>query len=127
MAYDLIMLLPPSDRLSLLEELARLLVMCYCVSTWEIFKKGKVFGNNPENIINEEGEEADPEDFENFPFVERRVNWITEQLEETRFVRKDDLSGSGKGQFSNYIGVFQLDAGLELGLGVCLSLRTFQY
>jgi hypothetical protein len=111
MAYDLIMLLPPSDRLSLLEELARLLVICYCVSTWEIFKKGKVFGNNPENIINEEGEEADPEDFENFPFVERRVNWIMEQLEETRFVRKDDLSGSGKGL---------LGLGLGLGLGLAV-------
>lgn len=95
--YDLLMAMPRDDRLGLLKDLARLFVICYCHTTWELCIKGNVFGDNPDDVIHDAGHLVDPRAFENFPFVEREVTLISDQLPgETRFVRKEDVTSTGK-------------------------------
>jgi hypothetical protein len=96
--YDLLMIMNVDDRLEMLEDLARIFIACYCHTTWELCKKNNVFGVNPDHFIDDEGHLADPLLFENFPFVERKVNVILEAQEgttTTKFVRKENITSTG--------------------------------
>jgi hypothetical protein len=95
-AYDLLMTMSVDDRMEMLEQLAWIFIICYCHTTWELCKKNNVFGVNPESVIGDDGDLVDPLDFANFPFVERKVRDILDQLEETSFVHKDNVSSTGK-------------------------------
>jgi hypothetical protein len=95
-AHDQLMTMSPENRKGLLKDLARLLVICYCHTTWELCKKHNVFGDNPDLVLNDDAHLVDPQDFENFPFIERKVTDISNQLGDTRFVRMEDVSSTGK-------------------------------
>jgi hypothetical protein len=94
--YDLLMIMNADDRLEMLQQFARIFIVCYCHSTWELCKKNKVFGDNPDKVVDDDGNLVDPLEFENFPFVERKVRDVTDQLEGTSFVRKDTITSTGK-------------------------------
>jgi hypothetical protein len=95
-AYELLVLMSADERLEMLDELARILILSYCHTTWELCMKHKVFGVNPEVYIDDDGFEIHPLEFENFPFVERKVREIKAEITGTSFVRKDTCTSTGK-------------------------------
>jgi hypothetical protein len=94
--YSYFSTLTTEDRKAVLQVLARVLITTYCHTTWQLCMKGKVFGENPGDVQDQDGDTISLLEFHNFPFVRGWLEHITSQLEETKFVIKERITSTGK-------------------------------
>jgi hypothetical protein len=93
----------PDHRAALLGDLARLLITYYYHNTWKVCLMHKIYGdechNNPPEVFDEHGVSGSMNDFDCFPFLDSKVNQVTQFLETNgKFVKKPPfiITSTGK-------------------------------
>jgi hypothetical protein len=85
-------------RLTFLKHLARLVIVHYVHTTWQVCVKGKIFGPTPPLEVDVgDGVMVSPLEFSFFPFVKEKVTKITAIIPSTNFVDGGTVSSTGKG------------------------------
>jgi hypothetical protein len=96
--YSFLMRMDYGKRLTFLKHLARLVIVHYVHTTWQVCVKGKIFGPTPPLEVDVgDGVMVSPLEFSFFPFVKEKVTKITAIIPSTNFVDGGTVSSTGKG------------------------------
>jgi hypothetical protein len=95
--YESLVACDATIRLSLLEQLSRLLIIAICQSAWKELV-AKVFGVNPifdgDLDLARGGHQS--QQFEDFPFTEHKIAGYLSRVEGTLFCKRGIISSTGK-------------------------------